>query len=209
MLPTTSSSERVSQRSCRSASTPARSPPRTHMYMRILQGPFPYRAAIDQRAFVLFFFSPFGWRQVMSGGAANAFCCVRPPGHHAEPHKAMGFCFFNNAPIGALHAKVRRQVPTRDRDHTHLTGREDTQQSASSVCHTTVFSGFPRLVQPTGWNTTGAGRGRLVETWLPFDPNSDGRVWAKLGAPCASLLFVHLRGTPSSRVINLKLDCLR
>lgn len=44
--------------------------------------------------------------QVMSGAAANAFCCVRPPGHHAEPDKAMGFCFFNNAPIGALHAKV-------------------------------------------------------------------------------------------------------
>jgi acetoin utilization deacetylase AcuC-like enzyme len=33
---------------------------------------------------------------------ANAFCCVRPPGHHAEPDRAMGFCFFNNVGIGAL-----------------------------------------------------------------------------------------------------------
>ncbi|CAM9639673.1 unnamed protein product, partial [Ectocarpus sp. 12 AP-2014] len=48
----------------------------------------------------------FAVDEVMSGGAANAFCCVRPPGHHAEPDRAMGFCFFNNAPIGALHAKA-------------------------------------------------------------------------------------------------------
>lgn len=33
----------------------------------------------------------------------NAFCCVRPPGHHADPDRAMGFCFFNNVGIGALH----------------------------------------------------------------------------------------------------------
>lgn len=54
----------------------------------------------------------------MSGGAANAFCCVRPPGHHAEPDKAMGFCFFNNAPIGALHAKVRLDKPREARQRT-------------------------------------------------------------------------------------------
>jgi len=37
--------------------------------------------------------------------AANAFCAVRPPGHHAEPRRAMGFCLFNNAAIGALRAR--------------------------------------------------------------------------------------------------------
>jgi acetoin utilization deacetylase AcuC-like enzyme len=35
----------------------------------------------------------------------NAFCAVRPPGHHAEPQRAMGFCLFNNAAIGALRAR--------------------------------------------------------------------------------------------------------
>jgi Deacetylases, including yeast histone deacetylase and acetoin utilization protein len=41
---------------------------------------------------------------VMSGEARNVFCATRPPGHHAEAVRAMGFCFFNNAAIGALHA---------------------------------------------------------------------------------------------------------
>ena len=44
--------------------------------------------------------------QVVAGRARNAFCAVRPPGHHAEPAKAMGFCLFNNIAIGAAHARV-------------------------------------------------------------------------------------------------------
>lgn len=42
---------------------------------------------------------------VIAGEADNAFCAVRPPGHHAEPDRAMGFCLFNNAAIGALRAR--------------------------------------------------------------------------------------------------------
>ncbi|ABI55690.1 histone deacetylase family protein [Alkalilimnicola ehrlichii MLHE-1] len=41
---------------------------------------------------------------VVGGQAQNAFCAVRPPGHHAEPNQAMGFCFFNNIAVGAAHA---------------------------------------------------------------------------------------------------------
>ena len=43
---------------------------------------------------------------VVAGEADNAFCAVRPPGHHAEPARAMGFCLFNNAAIGALRARA-------------------------------------------------------------------------------------------------------
>jgi acetoin utilization deacetylase AcuC-like enzyme len=42
---------------------------------------------------------------VVAGEADNAFCAVRPPGHHAEPGRAMGFCLFNNVAVGALRAR--------------------------------------------------------------------------------------------------------
>ncbi|HVH81056.1 MAG TPA: histone deacetylase family protein, partial [Stellaceae bacterium] len=42
---------------------------------------------------------------VIAGEADNAFCAVRPPGHHAEPGRAMGFCLFNNVAVGALRAR--------------------------------------------------------------------------------------------------------
>lgn len=37
----------------------------------------------------------------MSGEVKNAIAVIRPPGHHAEPHKAMGFCLFNNVCVAA------------------------------------------------------------------------------------------------------------
>ncbi|MCW5774123.1 MAG: histone deacetylase family protein, partial [Rhodospirillaceae bacterium] len=43
---------------------------------------------------------------VMAGEAKNAFCAVRPPGHHAEPEQAMGFCLFNNVALAGLHARA-------------------------------------------------------------------------------------------------------
>ncbi|HRL20984.1 MAG TPA: histone deacetylase family protein [Alcaligenes sp.] len=44
---------------------------------------------------------------VMQEGAAGAFCSVRPPGHHAESNRAMGFCFFNNVAVAAAYAMER------------------------------------------------------------------------------------------------------
>jgi acetoin utilization deacetylase AcuC-like enzyme len=43
---------------------------------------------------------------VMAGAVTNAFCAVRPPGHHAERARAMGFCFFNNVAVAARHARA-------------------------------------------------------------------------------------------------------
>src|SRR5579864_3927089 len=47
---------------------------------------------------------------VASGQADNAFCAVRPPGHHAEPTRAMGFCLFNNVAIGAKRAQAAHGI---------------------------------------------------------------------------------------------------
>ena len=44
--------------------------------------------------------------QVAAGHTDNAFCAIRPPGHHAEPAKAMGFCLFNSVAVAALHART-------------------------------------------------------------------------------------------------------
>ncbi|MGD8257974.1 MAG: histone deacetylase [Desulfobacterales bacterium] len=48
-------------------------------------------------------------RQVMDGTLDNAFCAVRPPGHHAEANKAMGFCYFNNIAIAARY--IQKEWP--------------------------------------------------------------------------------------------------
>lgn len=65
---------------------------------------------------------------VMAGELTNAFCAVRPPGHHAETSKAMGFCFFNNVAIAAKYALERhglQRVAVVDFDVHHGNGTED------------------------------------------------------------------------------------
>ena len=64
---------------------------------------------------------------VMRGEVANAFCAVRPPGHHAERARAMGFCFFNNIAVAALHgveAWGLQRVAVVDFDVHHGNGTE-------------------------------------------------------------------------------------
>jgi len=66
--------------------------------------------------------------RVLVGDAANAFCAVRPPGHHAEYARAMGFCFFDSVAVGAAHALARHgleRIAILDFDVHHGNGTED------------------------------------------------------------------------------------
>jgi acetoin utilization deacetylase AcuC-like enzyme len=65
---------------------------------------------------------------VLAGRAVNAFCAVRPPGHHATRDQAMGFCFFNNVAVAARHAldvHGLQRVAIVDFDVHHGNGTED------------------------------------------------------------------------------------
>ena len=66
--------------------------------------------------------------EVLAGRATNAFCAVRPPGHHATRDQAMGFCFFNNVAVAARHAldvHGLQRVAIVDFDVHHGNGTED------------------------------------------------------------------------------------
>ena len=79
---------------------------------------------------------------ILAGEVPAAFCCVRPPGHHAERAAAMGFCFFNNVAVGIRHALdvhgVER-VALIDFDVHHGNGSEDIFQGDDRVLMCSIF----------------------------------------------------------------------
>jgi acetoin utilization deacetylase AcuC-like enzyme len=106
---------------------------------------------------------------VRSGALANGFACLRPPGHHAEADRAMGFCFFNNVAIAA--AALRRQGVRRvaivDWDLHHGNGTQHLFESEPDVLYVSThqYPYYPGTgaVAEVG---RGAGAGRTVN--LPF-----------------------------------------
>lgn len=86
--------------------------------------------------------------EVMDGRVTNAFCAMRPPGHHAERAQAMGFCFFNNAALAARRAQTRHgaeRVAIVDWDVHHGNGTQDIFWNDPSVlyCSTHEMPLFP------------------------------------------------------------------
>jgi acetoin utilization deacetylase AcuC-like enzyme len=107
---------------------------------------------------------------VLGGAVRAAFCNVRPPGHHAEPSRAMGFCFFNNVAVGARHALAEHgieRIAIADFDVHHGNGTE------------AIFEGDPRVMLCSSFQhplfpfTGHAPRGQQIIS-VPLDPGANG-----------------------------------
>jgi len=100
--------------------------------------------------------------QVMEGKLDNAFCAVRPPGHHAETNKAMGFCYFNNVAIAARYLQNRhgiQRVGIIDIDVHHGNGTQHIFEGDSTVFYYSIHE-HPSFAYP--------GTGREFEVGKDF-----------------------------------------
>ncbi len=113
---------------------------------------------------------------VMRGDVDNAFCAVRPPGHHAERHMSMGFCMFNNIALAARHlidTHGLSRVLILDWDVHHGNGTQHSFESDPNVLFISLH-GHPRFVYPgTGHaHECGTGEGEGFTLNLPMLPGS-------------------------------------
>ena len=98
---------------------------------------------------------------VMDGDFQNAFCAVRPPGHHAERNRSMGFCLFNNIAVGAFHARQAhglKRIAVADFDVHHGNGTQGIffgDPNSSTLRLTRCRSIQEQVPQANGaWRTT-------------------------------------------------------
>jgi acetoin utilization deacetylase AcuC-like enzyme len=109
---------------------------------------------------------------VMRGDVSNAFCAVRPPGHHAETNRAMGFCLFNNVAIGARHLVRERgleRIAIVDWDVHHGNGTQEIFETDASVFYASTHQ-HP-LYPGTGLASNAGAMN------IPLPPGSDDDVY--------------------------------
>src|SRR5512135_1175370 len=129
--------------------------------------PFSYPAALRAAGAAI-----LGVDLVMGSGVENAFCNIRPPGHHAERARAMGFCIFNNVAVGAAHALAAHglsRVAIADFDVHHGNGTENIFHDNPQVmlCSTFQHPFYPYV----GANS---GNDHMINVPLPAGTGSEG-----------------------------------
>jgi acetoin utilization deacetylase AcuC-like enzyme len=114
---------------------------------------------------------------VAGGEAENAFVIVRPPGHHATPDRAMGFCLFNNVAVGARYAQEKynlERILIIDWDVHHGNGTQDIFYEDSSVFYFSLHQ-FPHYPGTGRSIETGEGTGRGYTLNVPLGAGTSAR----------------------------------
>ncbi len=143
---------------------------------------------------------------VVTGKARNAFCAVRPPGHHATPSRGMGFCLLNNIAIGARYAQRKHgieRVMIVDWDVHHGNGTQDIFYSDPTVF---FFSTHQWPLYPGTGRADETGAGAAIGTKMNFPfPAGSGRAEI-LGAVENSLVPAAKRFHPDLVMISCGFD---
>ncbi|HEX5308491.1 MAG TPA: histone deacetylase [Solirubrobacteraceae bacterium] len=121
-------------------------------------------------------------RALMAGETRLAFAGVRPPGHHAEPDRAMGFCLFNNVAVAAALAIAElgaERVFILDWDVHHGNGTAEAFRHRSDVLYASIHQS--PLYPGTGpLDDAGSGEGEGYTINLPVPPGSEEELWLSL-----------------------------